>query len=115
MPEDGDLFFFQAEEGIRGIGVTGVQTCALPIYGRWRWRRRAWGGGGSHRRPPVGRAPPPWRLLLLVGFDCQGARNLGQHHRLHTLRSALCGRKIGRAACRERGEASGGPESCKKK
>src|SRR5258707_5314246 len=27
-------FFFQAEDGIRDIGVTGVQTCALPI-----WRR----------------------------------------------------------------------------
>src|SRR5476651_1053141 len=25
------VFFFQAEDGIRGIGVTGVQTCALPI------------------------------------------------------------------------------------
>src|SRR3712207_6951601 len=25
------LFFFQAEDGIRDIGVTGVQTCALPI------------------------------------------------------------------------------------
>src|SRR3712207_7476800 len=28
----GSLFFFQAEDGIRDIGVTGVQTCALPIY-----------------------------------------------------------------------------------
>src|SRR3712207_8242454 len=28
------LFFFQAEDGIRGIGVTGVQTCALPILCR---------------------------------------------------------------------------------
>jgi len=27
-----DYFFFQAEDGIRDIGVTGVQTCALPIY-----------------------------------------------------------------------------------
>src|SRR5947209_4529623 len=27
------IFFFQAEDGIRDIGVTGVQTCALPIYG----------------------------------------------------------------------------------
>src|SRR3712207_8992670 len=27
------VFFFQAEDGIRDIGVTGVQTCALPIYG----------------------------------------------------------------------------------
>src|SRR3712207_9525996 len=26
------LFFFQAEAGIRDIGVTGVQTCALPIF-----------------------------------------------------------------------------------
>src|SRR5690606_40383443 len=38
-------FFFQAEDGIRDFHVTGVQTCALPIYsaaatspGR-RWRR----------------------------------------------------------------------------
>src|SRR3712207_461991 len=27
------LFFFQAEDGIRDIGMTGVQTCALPIFG----------------------------------------------------------------------------------
>src|SRR3712207_1599849 len=27
------FFFFQAEDGIRDIGVTGVQTCALPIWG----------------------------------------------------------------------------------
>jgi len=26
------VFFCQAEEGIRDIGVTGVQTCALPIF-----------------------------------------------------------------------------------
>src|SRR5437879_13372229 len=25
-------FFFQAEDGIRETSVTGVQTCALPIY-----------------------------------------------------------------------------------
>src|SRR2546427_13284577 len=31
------FFFFQAEDGIRDLTVTGVQTCALPI-----WRRR-WG------------------------------------------------------------------------
>src|SRR3712207_8505023 len=27
-----ECFFFQAEDGIRDIGVTGVQTCALPIF-----------------------------------------------------------------------------------
>src|SRR6266498_5084494 len=31
-------FFFQAEDGIRDADVTGVQTCALPIFAR---RRRA--------------------------------------------------------------------------
>src|SRR5256884_7303901 len=27
----GFVFFFQAEDGIRDVAVTGVQTCALPI------------------------------------------------------------------------------------
>src|SRR2546430_6839498 len=27
-----NFFFFQAEDGIRDLTVTGVQTCALPIY-----------------------------------------------------------------------------------
>src|SRR5690606_40295754 len=26
------IFFFQAEDGIRDFHVTGVQTCALPIF-----------------------------------------------------------------------------------
>src|SRR2546430_6501440 len=29
------FFFFQAEDGIRDLTVTGVQTCALPISERW--------------------------------------------------------------------------------
>src|SRR2546429_1628763 len=33
-----DCCFFQAEDGIRDVAVTGVQTCALPISG---WGRRA--------------------------------------------------------------------------
>src|SRR3989475_5636493 len=41
------FFFFQAEDGIRDLTVTGVQTCALPIWSRppgvpsARSRRRA--------------------------------------------------------------------------
>src|SRR5699024_11634994 len=31
-----DLFFLQAEDGIRDRNVTGVQTCALPISGEAR-------------------------------------------------------------------------------
>src|SRR5205085_3758331 len=34
-------FFFQAEDGIRDLTVTGVQTCALPISERMiSWTRR---------------------------------------------------------------------------
>src|SRR5699024_3925314 len=32
------LFFFQAEDGIRDRNVTGVQTCALPIWFVLRYR-----------------------------------------------------------------------------
>src|SRR5207253_6461489 len=34
------LFFFQAEDGIRDGHVTGVQTCALPIWITGRGLRR---------------------------------------------------------------------------
>src|SRR3712207_8781286 len=59
------FFFFQAEDGIRDIGVTGVQTCALPIShagqhrggqlgevaeGRGAQEEVAVGGGGGRRR-----------------------------------------------------------------
>src|SRR6266566_7788688 len=43
------FFFFQAEDGIRDYKVTGVQTCALPI---WLFRSPR-SGGGEH----------PWALL----------------------------------------------------
>src|SRR2546429_28583 len=33
------FFFFQAEDGIRDVAVTGVQTCALPILSRERISR----------------------------------------------------------------------------
>src|SRR5699024_12000329 len=40
------IFFFQAEDGIRDRNVTGVQTCALPIWsiapGNERRARRLW-------------------------------------------------------------------------
>src|SRR3712207_7547778 len=62
------FFFFQAEDGIRDISVTGVQTCALPIsevgdLGRAeRAARRPEGEdqgrrGGRGRRPADGRVP----------------------------------------------------------
>src|SRR3712207_9572569 len=46
-----DGVFLQAEDGIREIGVTGVQTCALPIS-----------RGAEHpRHAPVSKQPALWR------------------------------------------------------
>src|SRR5215203_2914725 len=42
------FFFFQAEDGIRDIGVTGVQTCALPISRRGWPRDQAILPGPAH-------------------------------------------------------------------
>src|SRR5256885_14210296 len=81
------FFFFQAEDGIRDYKVTGVQTCALPIFtaladrALCRARRRSGTRRLAHRR------------------DRYGGRAGG----------------IGRAACRGRGEISGGAGSFKKK
>src|SRR5438270_2146539 len=38
------FFFFQAEDGIRVLTVTGVQTCALPISRRLSAHRRLGAG-----------------------------------------------------------------------
>src|SRR5690606_40554195 len=56
------FFFFQAEDGIRAFHVTGVQTCALPI-----WSFGPLTGSRQPRRPCCGKAgrvrhcadPPP--------------------------------------------------------
>src|SRR5215203_6908130 len=52
------FFFFQAEDGIRDIGVTGVQTCALPISGSTRLGRSS-PGSVSRARARVTRRPSP--------------------------------------------------------
>src|SRR2546430_6296974 len=54
------FFFFQAEDGIRDLTVTGVQTCALPISDGPVVRR------STARVLPV---DPEGRVLLLHGWD----------------------------------------------
>src|SRR5690349_22640522 len=48
------FFFFQAEDGIRDLYVTGVQTCALPIYGSV-WKAMD-GGLGTYIRAQIAKA-----------------------------------------------------------
>src|SRR5436309_12686667 len=51
------FFFFQAEDGIRDFHVTGVQTCALPIYHPEHLRRSR--RGRAPRRDEQGPVHPP--------------------------------------------------------
>src|SRR6266516_8068218 len=68
------FFFFQAEDGIRYRTVTGVQTCALPIYGddlvigsRFRGRIHRGAMPAAHRW--IGN--PLLTKILNVFFDIQ--------------------------------------------
>src|SRR2546429_3193899 len=53
------VFFFQAEDGIRDVAVTGVQTCALPISppGRLTGWPACSPGAGSRAAPTAGCGP----------------------------------------------------------
>src|SRR2546426_461742 len=55
----GNLFFFQAEDGIRDYKVTGVQTCALPIFPLTRTRPVFCGRSSGGLAPVEGRAAAP--------------------------------------------------------
>src|SRR3989440_6117734 len=87
------FFFFQAEDGIRDLIVTGVQTCALPIS-------RIFSHGGP------GQMTLAQRLLdILVCPKCKG--KLEYREDKEALDCAACKlryavREIGRASCRER-------------
>src|SRR5256885_4766548 len=87
------FFFFQAEDGIRDYKVTGVQTCALPIF-----------------RGNV----PVAQWLHQVDPEAIGIARRTEHYRPMTRVRALAAvlaclavlasgfMKIGRASCRER-------------
>src|SRR6266705_6748420 len=49
-----DIFFFQADDGIRVRTVTGVQTCALPICAGAAGDAELCEPGPDHRRRPPG-------------------------------------------------------------
>src|SRR3712207_8209922 len=86
------FFFFQAEDGIRDIGVTGVQTCALPIF---------------ERHPSSAfSAPSSWTISgLTIAKGCPSCTSITAMRS----RRPTCGAarpmplaEIGRASCRER-------------
>ena len=48
------VFFFQAEDGIRDVAVTGVQTCALPILSLNTGQSSGHLTGAAHHLSPLG-------------------------------------------------------------
>src|SRR5688572_30750307 len=80
-------FFFQAEDGIRFLTVTGVQTCALPILKRSLFSVSAFSWGALMRSLSIGSSP-------VFSSNSRSCMNRGPS-------------QIGRASCRERVEMSG--------
>src|SRR3712207_7945942 len=92
----GWFVFFQAEDGIRDIGVTGVQTCALPIYRTYHFGADVFGalvaypatdGGVYDYRAFVETVRAGGAVIVVVA---------------DLLSLALLTPQIGRASCRER-------------
>src|SRR2546430_4884730 len=82
------FFFFQAEDGIRDLTVTGVQTCALPILSGTEptvvFSLRAISAPPS--RPPTMTLIPFAPACIVASVRCLSTRR----------------NEIGRASCRER-------------
>src|SRR5256884_4582548 len=90
------FFFFQAEDGIRDVAVTGVQTCALPIY------------GDAARRQPATSAPVRLRVALPAlrsrsGRSGSFSERRSQPHRVQRARAGSRSeeRRVGKE-CRSR-------------
>src|SRR5256886_10253113 len=87
-------FFFQAEDGIRDLTVTGVQTCALPILTDLGFdvTQAASGNQALALLPEIGDD----LVLILVDWNMPGISGLD------FVRQVRCDPEIGRASCRER-------------
>src|SRR5206468_8181207 len=102
-------FFFQAEDGIRDLIVTGVQTCALPIY---RVKLAAARGvhdfrGGRVRKGRQVRPALPWRHVRASGH--RGATDAVRRRGASTRHRRSEERRVGKE-----GRSRWGPEEAKK-
>src|SRR5690606_41052373 len=90
-------FFFQAEDGIRGFHVTGVQTCALPISFT---NKPVPGRFYLYKYDPKTKEQMPYYdampLVLITDVTPDGWYGINFHYMPPVV-------QIGRASCRERG------------
>src|SRR5690349_22931518 len=92
------FFFFQAEDGIRDLYVTGVQTCALPILLVEDTRREAAGARVHAARIHEGRGalsralPRARRRRQRRQLDVGGPRERSEEHtsELQSRRDLVC-------------------------
>src|SRR2546430_11287496 len=91
------LFFFQAEDGIRDLTVTGVQTCALPI-----WELQPWITSARTSLPTP--LSPVSKMRVSEPAISEASRN-----------TACISGQIGRASCRGKSVDLGGRRIIKKK
>src|SRR2546429_5500627 len=101
--------FFQAEDGIRDVAVTGVQTCALPISTQPFFAQPSWVNFEKKVEVMDNFSKQLGNHSVKVGVD---------YARLPTFYANLMLNspgKIGRASCRERGKISVVAVSLKKK
>src|SRR2546430_6983182 len=83
------FFFFQAEDGIRDLTVTGVQTCALPIC----------------MADDPAKIPMKWDEYWNYWKKAQDAlrkKDPAKYGKLYGIGMTESTREIGRASCRER-------------
>src|SRR5690606_39902273 len=97
-------FFFQAEDGIRDFHVTGVQSCALPIFGDHILRRlREWGVEQVFGYPGDGING----IIAAFGKADDQPRFVQSRHEEMSAFEAVGYAKIGSASCRESVEVAG--------
>src|SRR2546428_12444389 len=88
------FFFFQAEDGIRDLIVTGVQTCALPILARLPLgEARDWLLADPHRQQGE-------FVLVLAPGESRSAQTLEAERVLEALLEALAPSEAARLAAR---------------
>src|SRR3989449_7835013 len=88
------FFFFQAEDGIRDVAVTGVQTCALPILLALAMAQvilaERLAPTPADARGLERSLPTPQQAATFLGTEARDIRRLAREF------------EIGRASCRER-------------
>src|SRR2546430_6519560 len=88
-------YFFQAEDGIRDLTVTGVQTCALPISGAPQW-------SPDGKQIAFSANPGTKKHIYIVSVDGGAPKEVTKGERVDFYPNWSRDGKIGRASCRER-------------